>query len=187
MSSTAGRGSGDAQVLFVGAGPVGLSLAVDLARRIAVRIIDRLGQPTGESRAIVVHSRTLDHFEALGVLDAIMERAIVSTGMEIHSDGRTIAAVEFGHIHAAHPYSVSLVQSEIEAVLAARLAQLGVTVERSSTLTSYATGRNHVDATITGPGGKTRTMGAQFLVGLTGRAARCATSWASSSADRSRR
>src|SRR5271163_4964902 len=136
MGSTGGSGSGDAQVLITGAGPVGLSLAVDLARRgVAVRIIDTLAQPTAESRAIVVHSRTLDHFEALGVLDAVMERAIVSTGMEVHSDGRSIAAVGFDHIHAVHPYSVSLVQSETEAVLAARLAQLGVTVERSSRLT----------------------------------------------------
>jgi 2-polyprenyl-6-methoxyphenol hydroxylase-like FAD-dependent oxidoreductase len=169
MSSTGGRGSSDTQVLVVGAGPVGLSLAVDLARRgIAVRVIDTLAQPTDESRAIVVHSRTLDHLEALGVLDAIMERAIVSTGTEVHSDGRTIAAVDFDHIHAVHPYSVSLVQSETEGVLAARLAQLGVTAERSSTLTSYAAGQDHVDATIADPDGRTRTVRAQFLVGADG-------------------
>jgi 2-polyprenyl-6-methoxyphenol hydroxylase-like FAD-dependent oxidoreductase len=159
----------DTQVLVAGAGPVGLSLAVDLARRgIAVRVIDTLAQPTAESRAIVVHSRTLDHFEALGVLDAIMERAIVSTGMEVHSDGRTIAAVGFDHIHAVHPYSVSLVQSETEAVLTARLARLGVTVERSSTLTGYAASEGHVDAVIAGLGGTPRTVRAQFLVGADG-------------------
>ncbi len=139
---------------------------MDLARRgIAVRIIDTLARPTAESRAIVVHSRTLDHFEALGVLDAIMQRAIESTGMEVHSNGRTIAAVGFDHIHAVHPYSVSLVQSETEAVLTTRLAELGVTVERSSTLTSYVADQGHVDAVIAGLGGKTRTVRAQFLVG----------------------
>lgn len=88
--------------------------------------------------------------------------------MEVHSDGRTIAAVGFGHIHSVHPYSVSLVQSETEAILAARLAQLGVTIERSSTLTSYASGQNHIDAAIVGPGGNTRTVRAQFLVGADG-------------------
>jgi 2-polyprenyl-6-methoxyphenol hydroxylase-like FAD-dependent oxidoreductase len=68
MSATGGRGAGDTGVLIAGAGPVGLSLAVDLARRgIAARIIDTLAQPTDESRAMVVHSRTLDHFEAMGV------------------------------------------------------------------------------------------------------------------------
>jgi 2-polyprenyl-6-methoxyphenol hydroxylase-like FAD-dependent oxidoreductase len=169
MESTGDSSSGDAQVLIAGAGPVGLSLAVDLARRgVAVRIVDTLAQPTAESRAIVVHSRTLDHFEALGVLDAVMERAIVSTGMEVHSGGRTIAAVGFDHIHAVHPYSVSLVQSETEAVLAARLAQLGVTVERSSTLTSYAASQDHIDAVIADLGGQTRTVRVQYLVGADG-------------------
>src|SRR5215467_39516 len=85
-----------ADVLVVGAGPVGLTLAIDLARRgIVVRVIDSLAEPTTESRAIVVHSRTLDHFEALGVLPAIMDRAIVSSGMEVHSGTRTIATVTF--------------------------------------------------------------------------------------------
>jgi 2-polyprenyl-6-methoxyphenol hydroxylase-like FAD-dependent oxidoreductase len=169
IDASDGMRPGDTQVLIAGAGPVGLSLAVDLARHgIAVRIIDTLAQPTSESRAIVVHSRTLDHFEALGVLDAIMARAIVSTGMEVHSVGRTIAAVGFGEIHAVHPYSVSLVQSETEAVLTARLAQLGVLVERSSRLTSYAAGPDYIDAIIAGPAGQVRTVRAQYLVGADG-------------------
>jgi 2-polyprenyl-6-methoxyphenol hydroxylase-like FAD-dependent oxidoreductase len=159
----------ETQVLVVGGGPVGLSLAVDLRRRgVAVRIIDTLAEPTEESRAIVVHSRTLDHFEALGILDGIMAKAIVSNGMEVHADGNTIAAVEFDHIHAVHPYSVSLVQSETEAILAARLAQLGVAVERSSSLSTYTASNADVVATLTSPDGTTRTLRAQYLVGADG-------------------
>jgi 2-polyprenyl-6-methoxyphenol hydroxylase-like FAD-dependent oxidoreductase len=103
----------ETQVLVVGAGPVGLSLAADLVRRgVGVRIVDALSEPTDESRAIVVHSRALAHFEALRVLDDIMAKAIISSGMEVHVGGNTMAAVNFDRIHAVHPYSVSLVQSE---------------------------------------------------------------------------
>jgi 2-polyprenyl-6-methoxyphenol hydroxylase-like FAD-dependent oxidoreductase len=50
MSSAGGRGSGDTQVLVVGAGPVGLSLAVDLVRHgMAVRVIDTLARYAAEA------------------------------------------------------------------------------------------------------------------------------------------
>jgi 2-polyprenyl-6-methoxyphenol hydroxylase-like FAD-dependent oxidoreductase len=169
MAASSGTGGTGTQVLIVGAGPVGLSLGVDLARRgVAIRIIDTLAEPTGESRAIVVHSRTLDHFAALGVLDEIMAKAIISSGMEIHSGGRTIAAVEFDHIHAVRPYSVSLVQSETEAVLTARLQGLGAPVERPGSLTRYAAHDGGIDATVADPDGRTVIIRAQYLVGADG-------------------
>lgn len=115
-----------------------------------------------------MHSRTLDHFEALGVLDGILDRSIKSTGMEMHSDGKTVISVSFDHIRATHPYSVSLVQCDTEAVLTARLEALGVQVERASTLSNYTTWDDGVIATITGPGGATRTVRAQYLVGADG-------------------
>jgi 2-polyprenyl-6-methoxyphenol hydroxylase-like FAD-dependent oxidoreductase len=63
-------------VLIVGAGPVGLTLACDLARRgVALRIIDRSpAYPVG-TRARGVRSRTQEVFEDLGVLAAISARA----------------------------------------------------------------------------------------------------------------
>ena len=156
-------------VLVVGAGPVGLALAVDLARRgVTVRIIDTLAAPTTQSRAVVVHSRTLDHLQALGALDAVLARAIVSTGMEFHDHGRLIAHVPFDGITAVHPYSVSLLQTDTESVLTARLAELGTRVERSTTLTAFSARDDGVLAAVTGPDGSTSTVEARFLVGADG-------------------
>ena len=65
--------SDSTSVLVVGAGPVGLSLACELARRaVPVRIIDKLSAPTAESRAAVVHARTLEAFSRMGVVDEII-------------------------------------------------------------------------------------------------------------------
>ena len=59
--------------LVVGAGPVGLVLACELARRaVPVRIIDKLPEPTSQSRAVVVHARTLDALSRTGVVDEIV-------------------------------------------------------------------------------------------------------------------
>ncbi|MFF2050595.1 FAD-dependent monooxygenase [Leifsonia sp. NPDC058194] len=156
-------------VLIAGAGPVGLALAVDLARRgIPVRIVDTLSAPTDESRAIVVHSRTLDHFETLGMLKPILDRAVISTGMEIHDDGKTVASVGFDSIRAAHPYSVSLVQSETEAILAGRLAELGVRVERGTTLTGFTGIDGGMTCVVTDANSAAVTIRASYLVGTDG-------------------
>ena len=54
----------DPSVVIVGAGPVGLVLACDLARRgVAIRVIDALAVPTDESRAMIVHARSLEMIE----------------------------------------------------------------------------------------------------------------------------
>ena len=61
--------SGQDTVLVVGAGPVGLTAAAELVRQGArVRVVDRLAEPTTQSRAVVVHPRTQEHLAAMGVL-----------------------------------------------------------------------------------------------------------------------
>src|SRR5690349_16213982 len=73
-------------VLVVGAGPVGLVAAAELARHgLSVQIIDKLAQPTDESRAIAVHARSLDMLERMGVVDQLIATGVKSTGMELRS------------------------------------------------------------------------------------------------------
>ena len=56
------------QVVVVGAGPVGLVAACELARHgVRVRIFDKLSAPTDESRAIAMHARSLDMLDRMGV------------------------------------------------------------------------------------------------------------------------
>jgi 2-polyprenyl-6-methoxyphenol hydroxylase-like FAD-dependent oxidoreductase len=66
--------SGD--VLVVGAGPVGLTVAVELCRRgVACRLIDRLGEPRQYAKAVGIQPRTLELWENLGVLRAALDAA----------------------------------------------------------------------------------------------------------------
>ena len=73
----------DTPVLIVGAGPTGLMLANQLARRgVKPMIIDRHGGPAEQTRAIGVHARTLEIYAKLGVIDEAIVSAIVITPLQ---------------------------------------------------------------------------------------------------------
>ena len=72
----------DTQVLIAGAGPVGLTLANELARRgVRCRIVDGASKPAEQSRALVIHCRTQELLGAAGLRDRIAARGIPVRGM----------------------------------------------------------------------------------------------------------
>ena len=114
-------------VLVVGAGPVGLLLACELARRgVAVRIIDKLASPTSQSRAIIVHARSLEIMERIGVAEEVISTGLTVKAAELHLDGTTAARMPLDTVDSPYPFSVTLPQTETERVLAERLRELGV-------------------------------------------------------------
>ena len=118
-------------VVVVGAGPVGLVAACELARRgVAVRIIDKLAEATDESRAIAIHARSLDMFDRMGIVDDLVATGVKSTSMRMLSGDHQLFQVEFGGVDSAFPYSLLTAQTETERVLTERLTQLGVEVDR---------------------------------------------------------
>src|SRR3954452_5353972 len=80
------------QVLVVGAGPTGLLLASELERRdVGCLLIDALDAPRGWDRATVVHERSLEIFEALGIADGLLAEGVRTRGARFHSDGEVLA------------------------------------------------------------------------------------------------
>ena len=79
----------DSDVLVVGAGPTGLMLANQLARRgVRVRIIDRHAGPARESRALGVQARTLEIYSHLGIVERALDLGKRATGANIWVQGR---------------------------------------------------------------------------------------------------
>jgi 2-polyprenyl-6-methoxyphenol hydroxylase-like FAD-dependent oxidoreductase len=118
-------------VVVVGAGPVGLVAACELARRgIAVAVLDKLDKPTEESRAIAVHARSLDMFDRMDIIDELLATGVKSSGMNIFIKGKKLFSVPLGGVDSAFPYTLVTAQTETERVLGQRLTELGVTVQR---------------------------------------------------------
>ena len=155
----------DADVLIAGAGPTGLALAVDLATRgIRAIVIDRLSEGANTSRAAVVHARTLEVLEPLGVSGALRERGIPAQRFTIRDRDRVLVPISFEDLPTRFPYTLMVSQEVTESVLAARLAELGGQVLRPRTL--VAVSQDETGATATLDDG-TR-LRARYIVGADG-------------------
>ena len=79
-------------VLVVGAGPTGLTLAIQLAcSGVSCRIIDSAPVPTATSKALAVQARTLEIFAAMGIAEAAIDRASVLAGStSMRAAGRSV-------------------------------------------------------------------------------------------------
>jgi 2-polyprenyl-6-methoxyphenol hydroxylase-like FAD-dependent oxidoreductase len=158
-------------VLIVGAGPVGLALAVDLARRgVSVRVIDLRETPTDESRAVIVHARTLEMLDALDVAEELIATGQKATGVEIHGDGKVLAHVAVDTVDSRFPFSVSTPQTETERILRERLSALGVEVDRGAKLISLTQDDDGVRAVLEyeHEGGLREVVASSWLVGADG-------------------
>ena len=118
-------------VVVVGAGPTGLSLACVMAQRgIDAVVLDRQMKGANTSRAAVVHARTLEVLDDVGVSDDLLSRGVVVPRFAIRDRDRTLITVPFGGLPTRHPYTLMVPQDVTEAVLGERLAALGGQVFR---------------------------------------------------------
>src|SRR5215212_2044383 len=139
--------------LIVGAGPTGLTLAIELARRgVSFRIIDREAERTRSSRAIGTQARTVEVFRLMGIPETALEPAARPRALRFAERDRTLARIVFGDgLSAASPRLISMDESDTERVLEQRLEQLGGRVERSTQLLGFKIDGERVVATLQGP------------------------------------
>ncbi|NEW29321.1 FAD-dependent monooxygenase [Nocardia cyriacigeorgica] len=160
-------------VLIAGAGPTGLTLAIDLARRgIPVRLIDRAEQFFAGSRGDGIQPRTLEVFDDLGVLDAIHAAGAPAPVMRAYLGGQFAGEhrmSEPAEPTPAVPYPNvwMLGQSGTEAILRERLAGFGVHVELGSALESFEQDGEGVSAVVA-RGATRELVRAAYLVGADG-------------------
>ena len=140
-----------ADVLVVGAGPVGLALAADLrVRGVDVAIVERRTGSDAGTRAIGIHSPSLAHLEASGATDALLARAVRIGRGEARADGRTLATIRFDRLRARHPFVAALPQSDTVEVL----TELAPAVSRGVRVTAVRADGAGVRVQAVGPTGE---------------------------------
>ncbi len=155
-------------VLIVGAGPVGLTAATELARYgIAVRIVDKSAQRTDKSKAVVLWSRTLELLDRGGGSAPFRE-----AGFNVHAvnvvadDGSTMGHVTMDTVDSPYPYALMLPQSDTERLLEDRLRSFGVEVERSVEVLRLTAADDGVLAVLRHADGSRRVAQGRLAAGL---------------------
>jgi 2-polyprenyl-6-methoxyphenol hydroxylase-like FAD-dependent oxidoreductase len=160
------------EVLVVGAGPTGLTLATELiARGVRCRVVDKALAPSPYSRALVVQPRTLELFARSDLAERLIPRGEQALRVDLFVAQRKVRSLEVGDIgvdDTPFPFPLFVSQAETERVLAERLSALGGNVERGVCLERFVQDETGVAATLRHADGREEKVRARYLVGADG-------------------
>ncbi|PJE22615.1 MAG: pentachlorophenol monooxygenase [Mycobacterium sp.] len=125
----------DTDVLIVGAGPTGLTLATSLITRgVDAVVVDKLPSGANTSRAAVVNARSLELLEELDVSPRLVRAGLAAPRFTMRQGSRVLIPVDFSDLPTAYPYSLMISQADTEQALEERLNELGGKVIRPRTV-----------------------------------------------------
>jgi 2-polyprenyl-6-methoxyphenol hydroxylase-like FAD-dependent oxidoreductase len=156
------------QILIAGAGPSGLALAAELSRRgVNPLIIERQPAGANTSRACVVHARTLEVLEPLGVTRDLLAEGLKVPIFRIRDRDKPLLTVDFSNIPSLYQFTLMIPQNRVERILLEHLTALDRTVVRPCELVGFAASSSQVDAQVR-INGSTQSVRAQWLIGCDG-------------------
>jgi 2-polyprenyl-6-methoxyphenol hydroxylase-like FAD-dependent oxidoreductase len=160
----------DAEVVVAGAGPTGLSLALDLARRdVRVAVIDKATRFPGGSRGDGLQPRTLEVFEDLGVLEDVLNAGMpepltrVYAGQEVVWEDRMYEP-QTASPDVPYPNVWFVPQWRTEQILRSRLSAYGVDIALGTGLAGFEQDAEGVTARLDSG----QSLRAAYLVGADG-------------------
>jgi 2-polyprenyl-6-methoxyphenol hydroxylase-like FAD-dependent oxidoreductase len=158
----------DTDVLIVGAGPVGLFLANECARRgLSWRLVETRSAQSEHSKALAIFPRTLEIFDMAGLVAPFLENANRVTSVAVIAHGRTLARMPFAPEETPYPFVAMVPQDVTERLLAEQLGRQGGAVEYDTTFVSAVEQDDYVGVTMERKGEAIK-LKASFVVGCDG-------------------
>jgi 2-polyprenyl-6-methoxyphenol hydroxylase-like FAD-dependent oxidoreductase len=159
----------DLDVLVVGAGPTGLTLAIQLiSRGVRTRVIDQDPGLPKLSRAIGIQPRTMETLDMMGVADRLLDIGHRGLRTSVYVGGRRRAGIDMTYADSEYAFILHLPQNRTEEVLRSRLAESGGKVEPGIELLGFVQDADMVTATLREAEGREEQVTASFLVGCDG-------------------
>jgi 2-polyprenyl-6-methoxyphenol hydroxylase-like FAD-dependent oxidoreductase len=156
--------------LVVGAGPVGLTMALELERHgLSCRIVDSAAEPTDKSKALVLWGRSLELLDATkGLTGDLTTAGNFARAANIFGSGKRLVRVEFHREDTAFPLPLMLPQCDTERILTEHLARRGVKVERPVELVDFIDDGERVLARLRSTAGHDQIVACRWLLGCDG-------------------
>jgi 2-polyprenyl-6-methoxyphenol hydroxylase-like FAD-dependent oxidoreductase len=162
--------SGDAvDALVVGAGPVGLTMAAELARHgMRCRIIDRNAARSDKSKALVLWPRSLELLASSGAVEPFVATGIHAVRARIMGGAAPLVQLTFDGMPSPYAFALMIPQSETERLLEAHLAAFGVAVERCVELLDFEAAPDAVTVRLRRGDASEETLRVAWLLGCDG-------------------
>ena len=155
-------------VLIVGAGPVGLFLANECARRgLRWRLVEERAGQSEHSKALAIFPRTLEVLDMAGLGAPFLEAANRVTSVAVVTHGRTLARLRFAPEDTPYAFVAMVPQDVTERLLAEALQGRGGAVEYETAFVAAEPRPDGVSVTLEHRGQRS-TVGAAFVVGCDG-------------------
>lgn len=156
-------------VVIVGAGPTGLTLACLLAAEgIPFVLLDRLAEGLNTSRAAVIHARTMEVLEEVQVSDRLRAEGHIVPQFKLRDRDQVLMTLSFDQLPTRYAHTLMIPQYRTEAILLERLRKLGGDVSRPFVVSDLRQDAEGVNVTVTADGQAPQTIRARYLVGADG-------------------
>lgn len=162
----------DTDIVIVGAGPTGLIAAVLLQQSgISFRIVDKQEQQAHETRAFVLHARSLELLQKIGLIEEFLKRGVIAPGLQVFTQQGMVAQVDLddiGNMNTPYAFLFMCPQSEIEKILSEYLTRNGVNIERGTEVIDLSQTNEKATVTVKNKSNKEEKVECQYIIGADG-------------------